>query len=85
MPYVENEVHGPNLTRPSPEIEDEYEVERILRHKKMRNGTFQYQVLWKGYGEEEATWHLEHDLEGASKMLEQYKSQLVNKAKRKRT
>lgn len=30
MPYIETEVHGPNKTRPSPDIEGMLEVERIL-------------------------------------------------------
>jgi len=37
MPYVETEVHGPNFTRPPPEIEnneERYEIETILRHRK---------------------------------------------------
>jgi len=37
MPYIETEVHGPNFTRPPPEIENEeerYEIETILKHRK---------------------------------------------------
>jgi hypothetical protein len=37
-PYTENEVHGPNYTRPPAEFteqeEEEWEVERIIRHQK---------------------------------------------------
>ena len=83
MPYIENETHGPNLTWPPPEIEDTYEVERILRHQKMRDGKYQFQILWKGYGVEDATWHLESDLTEAKKMVEQYKNTHIQKSKRK--
>ncbi len=35
-PYVENEIHGPNYTRPPAELEEheeaEWEVERIIGH-----------------------------------------------------
>ena len=37
MPYMENEIHGPNYLRPPPNIENDeerWEVEAILKHQK---------------------------------------------------
>ena len=85
MPYVETEVHGPNETRPSPDLEGSFKVERILQHKKFRKGGYQFQILWKGYGEDEATWHREEDLEGAELMVEQYKNTHIKKGKKKKS
>ena len=37
MPYMENEVHGPNYLRPLPDIENDeerWEVKTILKHRK---------------------------------------------------
>ena len=43
-PYKETEQHGPNFTRPPPDIEndeEQYEVERILNHRRRgRNYAF---------------------------------------------
>lgn len=73
-PYVENEVHGPNYTRPPPEqLENpEWEVERILKHKKLKDGP-QYLVLWKGYPITEATWEREVAFDNSPDILMDYK------------
>jgi hypothetical protein len=75
-PYVENEVHGPNYTRPLAELidgeEEEWEVERIIGHRKRGRG-HQYHVLWKGYPISEATWEPESAFEHAIDMLQEYK------------
>ena len=37
MPYMENEVHGPNYLQPPPNIEtddEQWEVKTILKHRK---------------------------------------------------
>jgi len=49
-PYKENDVHGPNYTRPPPDLingEEEWEIERIIRHSGTKNR--RYQVKWKGF------------------------------------
>ena len=63
-PYKENDVHRPNFPHPPPDLiegQEEWEIERIVRHKKQcgRQGTWQteYQVKWKGY--EDMTWEPE--------------------------
>jgi transposase InsO family protein len=87
-PYVETETHGPNFTRPSPEIdtEDTFEVERILKHKKRQSdGQYLYRILWKGYPISEATWEEEKDLTGAMTILNQYKTTHIKEKKTPQT
>ena len=58
MPYIENEVHGPKLLWPPPDIEndeEQWEIEAILNHWRCRWG-YQYYVLWKGWPITDATW-----------------------------
>ena len=59
-PYHETELHGPNFTRPPPDLidgEEEYEVEEILQSRKFGRGRkVQYLVKWKGYLESENQW-----------------------------
>ena len=35
---------------------DEYEVEKILEHKQLEDGSFLFLTKWEGHPEEEATW-----------------------------
>src|SRR6266478_4295376 len=59
-PYYETNAHGPNFTRPPPDLiegEEEYEVERIVAHRKFgRSKCLQYLVKWKGYPESDNSW-----------------------------
>ena len=59
-PYHETELHGPNFTKPPPDLidgEEEYEVEEVLQSQKFgRRGKVQYLVKWKGYPESENQW-----------------------------
>src|SRR6266478_3464980 len=52
-PYHETTAHGPNFTRPPPDLiegEEEFEVERIVTHRLFgRTKRLQYLVKWKGY------------------------------------
>ena len=43
---------------PLPKANDdgEYEIEKILGHRRKRNGDYTYLVKWKGYSYEESTW-----------------------------
>jgi Chromo (CHRromatin Organisation MOdifier) domain len=60
MPYTETPSHGPNFTRPPPDLidgEEEYEVEQIRSHRTWgRSKTLQYLIKWKGYPESDNTW-----------------------------
>ncbi len=76
-PYKENDVHGPNFPHPPPDLiegQEEWEIERIVRHKKQRGcqGTWrtEYQVKWKGY--EDMTWEPEENLENAQDIIANY-------------
>jgi hypothetical protein len=75
-PYIETEVHGPNFTRPPPDIENEeerYEVETILRHRRRGRG-HQFYVKWKGYPITEASWEPQSCFEeGGDEVLKEYK------------
>ena len=59
-PYHENEAHGPNYTRPLPDLivgEAEYEVEGIVNHRfHGRTRALQYLVHWKGYPDADNSW-----------------------------
>src|SRR6266436_7320116 len=59
-PYHETNAHGPNFTRPPPDLiegEEEYEVERIVAHRRFgRSKRPQYLIKWKGYPESDNSW-----------------------------
>ncbi len=59
-PYRETDAHGPNYSRPSPDLiegEEEYEVEKVTNHRYTgRARTLQYLIKWKGYPEADNTW-----------------------------
>src|SRR5579863_10118877 len=61
-PYVETGSHGPNYSRPPPDLisgEAEYEVEQIRSHRRHgRRKQLQYLLKWKGYPESDNTWEL---------------------------
>jgi hypothetical protein len=74
-PYVQNEIYGPAYPRPPADIiegEPEWEIDRILKHRRGRGGT-EYHVLWKGYGIDEASWLPEDDLEHAQEVIKDYR------------
>ncbi len=59
-PYHETNAHGPNFTRPPPDLiegEEEFEVERIISHRTFgRSKRLQYLIKWKGYPESDNSW-----------------------------
>src|SRR6266478_3076825 len=59
-PYHETDAHGPNFTRPPPDLiegEEEYEVEQIVAHRTFgRSKHLQYLIKWKGYPESDNSW-----------------------------
>jgi len=60
-PYNETMAHGPNYSRPPPEIigdkEEHYEVEKILQSRLTPNKKgIQYLVKWLGYPSSENSW-----------------------------
>ena len=75
IPYVETNAHGPNFSRPPPDLIDgeaEYEVEAIRSHRYFgKNKRLQYLLKWKGYPEADNTWESEDQL-NAPELLKQY-------------
>src|SRR3984957_696685 len=65
-PYRETPTHGPNYSRPPPDLVDnaeEYEVEKILDSRKFGRGCkLQYLVKWKGYPDSENQWVDKNDV-----------------------
>ena len=59
-PYVETDAHGPNYSRPPPDLiggEEFYKVEQIRDHRHHgRSRTLQYLIKWKGSPESDNTW-----------------------------
>jgi len=51
--------------------EEEYEVEKVRKHRKQRKGT-QYLVHWKGYRDEYNQWIVESGLPHARQAIEDY-------------
>ena len=59
-PYVETDAHGPNYSRPPPDLisgEEFYEVEQIQDHQHHGcSRTLQYLIKWKGSPKSDNTW-----------------------------
>jgi len=59
-PYHETAAHGPNYSRPPPDLIDgeaEYEVEQIRSHRRHgRARKLQYLIKWVGYPDTDNTW-----------------------------
>src|SRR5713226_970367 len=66
LPYQENTIHGPNFSKPPPDLvqgAEEYEVEHLVNHRHHgRSQALQYFVKWKGYPESDNTWELLQDI-----------------------
>src|SRR6266446_5503855 len=76
-PYHKTNTHGPNFTRPPPDLikgEEEYEVERIVAHRRFgRSKRLQYLIKWKGYPESDNSWE-PADQVHAPDLIKQYHS-----------
>jgi hypothetical protein len=75
-PYIETEFHGPNYTRPPPDLvqgAEEYEVETILDSRRHGRGhKIQYLVKWKGYPNSDNEWVNWNDMH-ADQALEEFR------------
>jgi hypothetical protein len=65
-PYKKMELHGPNFTRPPPDLidgEPEYEVENILdAQPRGRGHKMHFLVKWKGYPTSDNSWEPKENL-----------------------
>jgi len=75
LPYKETTVHGPNFTRPPPDLiegEEEYEVEAIVNHRQYRHQRWlQYLIKWRGYPPSDNTWETAEDVH-ADDLVKEY-------------
>jgi hypothetical protein len=73
-PYKETIMHGPNFTRPAPELidgEEEYSVEKILDSRQFgRRRRLQYLVKWEGYLDTDNMWVDKDDVFAEDKVWE---------------
>jgi hypothetical protein len=73
-PYRETIMHGPNFTRPTPELidgEEEYSVEKILDSRRFgRRRRLQYLVKWEGYPDADNMWVDKDDVFADDKIRE---------------
>jgi hypothetical protein len=74
-PYIETNNHGPNFSRPPPDItigENEYEVETIRSHRYFgKQKKLQYLLKWKGYPKSDNTWEPANQVH-APQLVKQY-------------
>ena len=77
-PYQETTAHGPNFTRPPPDLingEEEFEVEHIKGHQHQgRSKVLQYLIKWKGYTEADNMWEPADQVHTPELVKEYYKS-----------
>ena len=52
--------------------EEEYEVEKITKHKVGDQGEIKYKTYWKGYGPEDATWEPQENVTNASELVDKH-------------
>src|SRR5712671_7832429 len=87
-PYRETASHGPNFTRPPPDLvqgNEEFEVETIINHRFFgRRKTLQYLIRWKGYPSSDNTWEPVDNVH-APEIVKQYHQRcpLEDKSKKK--
>jgi hypothetical protein len=77
--YTKAKYPGQDYPRPEPVLvkgQQEYEVEKILDHRK-RGRTTQYLVRWKGYGRDDDTWEPADNLKNAKEKIKEYEKTLT--------
>ena len=80
VPSEENEPARPEDNEPAPPEDNEpttaveWEVEAILDHRRRVDGTVEYLVKWKGYGDSAASWVADTDLPNAGMIVQEYEN-----------
>ncbi|CAI7799232.1 unnamed protein product [Closterium sp. NIES-53] len=72
---VEAQFQGRQLPPPPPVLiqdEPEYEVERVLTHRRRGGKTLEFLLRWKGYDPNEDSWVAEADMGNARRALKDY-------------
>ena len=73
-PWKEDK-HGRELIPLPPVVsregQEEYEVERVI-NSRIRRGSLEFLIRWKGYGPEEDTWEPSRNLENAREEIEKF-------------
>ncbi|KAF9898006.1 hypothetical protein EC991_001154 [Linnemannia zychae] len=70
------EISEPLLLDDGSYYQSEYEVERIVKHKMLKNGQIRFRVKWRDYPHSANTWQSLSDLENAPEALDAYRDQL---------
>src|SRR5712671_233489 len=82
LPYKETAMHGPNFTRPPPDLvgdEEEYEVEAIANHRHFgRHQKLQYLIKWKGYPSSDNMWEPEENVHAEDLVKEYHRRHPLN-------
>ncbi len=77
-PYHETNIHGPNYSRPPPDLvnnKEEYKVEKILDSWRFgRRRKLQYLIKWKGYPDSDNEWVNKNDIH-TSEAIREFKNQ----------
>ena len=86
-PYKETELHGPNFTRPPPDLiegEQEFEVEKILdAQPRGRGRKMHFLVKWKGYPTSNNSWEPRENLH-TDRLITEYNKKKQRQAEPKR-
>jgi hypothetical protein len=87
-PYCKTPSHGPNFTRPLPELiegQEEYEIEAILNHHFTgRPKKLHYLIKWKGYPDSDNTWEPASQVH-APELVHQYQQNQTKETDKRRT
>lgn len=51
---------------------DKYEVEAVVGHKKIKNGSFKYLIKWKGWDNHNNEWKSEWQLRHSAELIDEY-------------
>ncbi len=86
-PYKEMELHGPNFTRPPPDLiegEQEFEVEKIMdAQPRGRGRKMHFLVKWKGYPTSDNSWEPRENLH-ADRLITEYNKKKQEQAEPKK-
>ncbi len=87
MPYKETELHGPNFTRPPPDLiegEQEFEVKKILDVQPRGQGRkMHFLVKWKGYPMSDNSWEPRENLH-VDRLIAEYNKKKQRQAEPKK-